>query len=330
MKAIVIISKFAAVALFTYLALVTTGCGGTDANPKLQHDISSVQHIVFIIKENRTFDNYFASFPGADGAITGKTSNGRVVPLIDMPDRCSGEGLCNGWDCTLRAMDNGKMDRFDLTGGGLYPYVRAERQDVSTYWILARHFVLVDRFFTSVHGPSLPNHLFTVAAQSGGIIDNEPAGKAAPSCDECPSAAVRVLDAKGQITKQSPAIDFQTLPDLLQKAGVSWRYYGDMGGILGLFSHIRNSAMWQNISPIAQFTIDARAGRLPAVSWLLPPAGAEEHPPDSMCVGENWTADTMNAIMNGPDWTTTVVFLTWDDSEDSTITSLPPRWIASA
>jgi phospholipase C len=78
--------------------------------------------------------------------------------------------------------------------------------------------------------------------------------------------------------------------------------------------NIRHSAMWaENIMAPAQFIADAKGGHLPAVSWLLPPGEYSEHPPGSMCEGENWTVSVLNAVMQGPDWDSTAVFVTWDD-----------------
>jgi phospholipase C len=67
------------------------------------------------------------------------------------------------------------------------------------------------------------------------------------------------------------------------------------------------------VVPYSQFSTDATNGNLPAVSWLVPYTGVSEHPPASTCGGENWTVDQLNAIMQGPDWSTTAVFITWDD-----------------
>jgi phospholipase C len=303
-------------ATLALLAGMLSACGGTSSNQKAGagKDITAVQHIVFIIKENHTFDNYFGTFPGAHGATTGVISSGQVVPLSPMPDIYN-KPLCNGWDCAIQAMDGGRMDRFDLTAGGsLNPYAQMGEQNIPNYWAYARQFVLADGFFTSVHGPSLPNHLFAIAAQSGGAISN--AGNSGGHyCDGSPSGTVNVMDKEGNITSQSPCFNFLTLPDVLGTAGITWRYYAYGGGALFLINQIRNGPAWnQNIAPPEQFVSDARSGHLPSVSWILPsPGGVEEHPPHSVCVGENWSVEVLNAVMQGPDWDSTVVFVTWDD-----------------
>jgi phospholipase C len=307
-----VLSRRLATNLFLVLSGVSfwlAGCNG--------RNVTTIQHSVFIVKENHTFDNYFGMFAGANGVTSGMTSSGQMVPLHHMPDSYQGN-LCNSWGCALEAIDAGKMDKFDLISGDtLDAYMQVSEQDVPNYWAYARRFVLADNYFTSVHGPSIPNHLFSIAAQSGGVIDNggnSASGVSGLTCDGTPYGTVTVLNANGNITQQRPCFDFQTLADLLEAAGIGWKYYSDDGGALSLINHIRNSPLWkEHIAPAAQFVSDAKAGHLPSVSWLIPPGAASEHPPYSICEGENWTVSVLNAVMQGPSWNSTAVFITWDD-----------------
>ncbi len=303
--------RVASVALLTLVISMVcflTNCAGPTQN------LTAIQHTVIIFNENHTFDNYFGSFPGANGAKFGLTSTGQAVLLTPMPDEYAGY-LCNSWQCSLEAMDSGKMDRFDLIGDGtLSPYTRISESDIPNYWAYARRFVLADQYFTSVHGPSVPNHLFMIAAQAGGAIDDGGNAGNGRYCDGTPSGLVSVMDPQGNVSLQSPCFDFKTLPDALETVNLSWKYYADDGGILCLISHIRNGPAWTtNIAPSAQILADAQNGQLPAVSWILPPGGDNEHPPDSMCEGGNWTVRVLNSLMQGPEWNSTAVFITWDD-----------------
>jgi phospholipase C len=230
-----------------------------------------------------------------------------------MPDSDVGAGLCNAWDCSLQAMDAGKMDKFDLIGGGSWSaFKQVTQQQIPNYWAYARRFTLADRYFTSVHGPSLPNHLFAVAAQSGGAIDNGTG--AGIDCAGAANGMVTVIDKSGNRSLQSLCFDFKTLPESLQEAGISWRYYADYGDALCVMKNIRNGTVWgEDVMPVSQFVIDAKAGNLPAVSWVIPPEGATEEPPESICAGENWMVSVLNAVMQKPDWNSTAVFVTWDD-----------------
>ena len=315
-----------------------------------------IKHVVFLVKENRTFDNYFGAFPGANGTNTGTLHDGTVVQLGPLPDQVSPD-INHSWNAALRAYDNGKMDGFDLiqgakVNGQLHNYVEASQADIPNYWSLAQQFALSDNFFSSLHGPSYPNHLYTIAAQSGGAINNPnqktvngvPAPLVRPrqepgvpgleprnvppitsgsawGCDNDPTSRVQILDQEGAIETIYPCLDFQTMGDQLTAAHVSWKMYapteGSNGYIWSVYDavrHIRAEPAWQrHIVPVDQFAVDAAAGDLPAVSWISTPSSVSEHPPSSTCVGENWTVSLLQALAGGRDWRSSAVFITWDD-----------------
>jgi phospholipase C len=77
--------------------------------------------------------------------------------------------------------------------------------------------------------------------------------------------------------------------------------------------HVRFSDMWNNVVGAEEFIPDLKAGNLPSVSWVTPPFALSDHPPQSVCRGENWTVNLINAIMQSPDWSSTAIVLTWDD-----------------
>jgi len=291
--------------------------------------INLIQHVIFIIKENRSFDSYFGTFPGANGATTGQISNGKTLPLLHEPDSTPRD-IGHDWISSHLAINNGAMNQFDLISGngengninGDYlSYTQFQQSDIPNYFAYATNFVLADNMFSSLSGPSFPNHLYTVSAQSAGAISNPSTGLGpAWGCDSPSNFTVQVLGSNGQITNQFPCFDVTTLADNLQAAGVSWAYYGPAEGnpgyvwvALDAINHIRNTSIWTtNVHPDTQFIADAKAGKLPAVSWLVTGPDSE-HPPDSTCTGENWTVDVINAIMGSPQWSNTAIFLTWDD-----------------
>jgi len=309
-------------------AVGNSGSSGSSTMSRVTPGMDAIQHVVFIIKENRTFDNYFGTFPGADGATTGKLSTGQVITLGHTPDKTA--DICHDWSCALQGMDGGKMDRFDLIpvishgkpvpGTQHLSYTQVTESDIPDYFAYAHNFVLADRMFSSIHGPSFPNHLYTVAAQAGGVINN-PTDPDDWGCDAVEGTTVQVMNSAGQISHQMPCFDFQTLADSLQDAGITWKYYapgkGESGyiwSILNAIKHIRNTTLWtDHVVEWTQFVNDAKNGHLPAVSWLVTRASLSEHPPASTCQGENWTVNQLNAVMQGPDWDSTAVFLTWDD-----------------
>lgn len=339
---------------------------GSDAPPHTAK--LPIKHVVFLIKENRTFDVYFGKFPGANGATTGQASTGPVVlgPLIDR----STPDINHSWDSALTAYNDGGMNRFDLiTPGGApldageipHGYQQATQADIPNYWTLAQQFVLCDNFFSALHGPSFPNHLYTIAAQSGGVRDNPvhdaDAGAPPPAsppdqfpgeagleptnvaplaqkkgvwgCDADPQTRVSVLDQEGEVIEIYPCLDFPTLGDTLTANGVSWKMYAPNAGVddagfqgsagyiwtvYDAIRHMRDAPEWQaHVVPTSQFVIDALAGNLPAVSWISTPSQVSEHPPASVCFGENWTVSLLQALATGPNWQDSAVFLTWDD-----------------
>ncbi len=307
-------------------------------------NISQIQHVIFIIKENRSFDSFYGTFPGANGATTATISTGQTINMGHQADQMPNDITGHGWFDAITGMDGGKMDRFDLVtagsvNGDYLGFQQLHQSDIPNYWKYAQNFVIADNMFSSLQGASFPNHLYTIAAQSGGVFNNtlQINGKGQVwGCDAAPDAQVPMLATNLIVTKPFPCFDFQTLADLLDGAGLSWKYYAPSKGSAGyVFStydainHIRNTSLWaEHVVPDTQFVIDAKAGNLPNVAWLVTTGKSSfgtggsgtttdvdnnEHPPGSVCSGENWSVKQLNALMNGPDWSSSAVFLTYDD-----------------
>ncbi|HEY8687475.1 MAG TPA: alkaline phosphatase family protein [Chloroflexota bacterium] len=285
-----------------------------------------IKHIVIIDKENRSFDTMFGLFPGADGASKGELSNGKIVPLGHMPDQPLLDVGHAGAAATL-AVNNGKMNGFDLLPGAIQDGKNiADSQyhesDIPNYWKYARAFTLDDHFFSTISGPSFPNHLITVAATSGNTTDN-PRGQLvhAWGCDGGKESVVNGISPDGRPFLTHPCFDFQTFPDLFQRYHVSWNYYapkqfasGYVWSALDAIRHIRYGPLWKtNVPPDTTFIKDVKTGHLPQVSWLVTNARESDHPPASICLGEDWTVRQINAVMQSKYWKDTVIFLTWDD-----------------
>ncbi|MDQ2742371.1 MAG: hypothetical protein M3Z66_08755 [Chloroflexota bacterium] len=286
-----------------------------------------IRHIIIIDKENHSFDNLFGLFPGADGATVAQVANGKTVHLGHTPDHTILD-ISHAGDSAAYAVDGGHMDRFSELPGAIQNGQNiAESQyhasDIPAYWAAARHFTLDDHFFSTIMGPSFPNHLVTVAASSANTVDN-PRGQIrhAWGCDGGPYSVVTAVNPySGRRSLVKPCFDIPTLADTFERHHVSWRYYapgqyqsGYIWSALDAIRHIRYSPLWQsNVPSDASFIKDIGAGTLPAVSWLVTSEELSEHPPYSMCLGENWTVDQINAVMKSKEWASTLIVLTWDD-----------------
>jgi phospholipase C len=297
-----------------------------------------IKHIIIIDKENHSFDNMFGRFPGADGATQATTSDGQVVPLGHTPDHTLLD-LAHAGDSATLAINNGKMNKFDLLPGALQDGKdiadsQYTQSDIPNYWRYAQHFTLDDHLFATIIGPSFPNHLVTVAATSGNTVDN-PRGQIvhAWGCDGGSQSMVSAIRPDGMHFLTHPCFNFKTLPDRLQAAGISWKYYsppqfasGYVWNALDAIKHIRYGSLWKTNVPLdTTFISDVQNGHLPAVSWLVTNARLSDHPPASMCLGENWSVRVINAVMRSRYWKDTAIFLIWDDFGGFYDHVAPPR-----
>jgi phospholipase C len=312
-----------------------------------------IKHIIFIVDENRSFDNFFGKYPGADGTTTGQIwVNGqtKTIPLkpgIDVAPHDIEHGFVAG----LLSIDGGKMDGFNrvLYGNDLTGYTEFSRSQLPNYYRYADRFVLADHFFTSAFGPTNPEHVYTVAADGYGLVDNFSAGGTGSTsgfyCDS-PDMSVEAFQRnissadKQQIMawedqlgghypsyiykiaafwhKQRNCFDLPTLPDELTRAGITWKYYADTQNIYNALEevkHIRFGPEWKNVQSPDQLIKDLRSHHLPQVSWVNPPVSYNEHPGSgvSVCAGENWTVQQVNAVMHSPYWKDTAIVQVWDD-----------------
>ena len=283
-----------------------------------------IKHVVFLIKENRTFDNMFGTFPGADGVTIGM-DDGQRRPLTRGTDGRVPGDIPHCYECSRVAWDQGRMDGFDQGPTGKWAYTQLHRDQLPNYWHWAKHNVLFDDFFASAWGPSFPNHLYSIAAQSGGARDNpRRTGFFSNTfgCDAPAQQLVEVYDSEGNVVKVPPCFDFETEGDLLQKHDIPWAYYAaterQRGYIWSAYSAIeryRNHPQrWtQYVRPVDRVFADIRKDLLPPVTWITPRFELSEHPEYSFCHGENWTTQVIDTIMRSPMWKDTAIFLTWDD-----------------
>lgn len=266
-----------------------------------------IKHIIVITKENHTFDNYFGSFPGAEGVYS--PNDASWYHQHDLPHQ-RGDAL--------RQWNGGKMDGWTDT----YASAQYRRADIPAYWLYAERFTLADHFFASSFGPSFPGHLFLLAGQAAGSYEAPPTRREFPfwGCDQGQGDLIPVREGCSEKLVE-PCFDIPSVPDVLP-AGVSWRYYGT--NFYGLFDEIwtlfdairpiRYGAGWKEVVAEDQLTADIANHALPNVSWLVDQDFASEHPAGgSPCMGENWTEYYVNAIMESEYWASIAILITWDD-----------------
>lgn len=325
--------------------------------------LHKIKHVVMVMQENRSFDSYFGTFPGADGiahgaAVCQPTASGAGC-VHPYPDHHDVNGGGPHADANFRRdLDHGRMDGF------LREAVRAAKHcddpnnpacsnksghdvmgfhtqgDIPNYWAYAKHFVLQDHMYEPIHSWSLPEHLWNVsewAARCGTT--------SAASCtnslarDMGPEPAAGWIGNGSHPLKKDPSYAWTDLTWLLHRHHVSWGYYVKPGfepdcrndaavncghaaqspytpGIwnpLPDFTDVRRDHQLGNIGPTSRFLRQARTGHLPAVSWVVPSGRVSEHPPARVSAGQSYVTNLVNAVMRGPDWRSTAIFVAWDD-----------------
>ena len=301
---------------------------------------TKISHIVIVVQENRSFDNLFATFPGANGATTGKLHSGKTIPLAE--HALAALDVSHDSNAYLTDYDAGKMDGFNLSlfihstkKAGTYPYQYVDPNDIQPYWNLATQYALLDNMFQTQGSGSFTAHQdliagATVLNATESVIDT-PSG--APwGCDAPAGTKTSVITTDGQILRGKgpfPCWNYPsgTLRDTLDAKDISWRYYappyklsGGVGGLWNAFAAIqavRQGPEWaSNIStPETNIFSDISNGQLAAVSWVIPSQPDSDHPGDNHGPdnGPDWVAQVVNALGKSSYWDSTAIIVVWDD-----------------
>jgi phospholipase C len=299
--------------------------------------LEKIQHFVFIMQENKSFDHYFGTYPGAQGIpdnVTLKDPNdGTMVSIYHSTDDVDFDAPHDKSNA-IADIDGGKMDGFlneawkryalsvvpSLEPGYNPKEVMSyhDYHEIPNYWNYAHLYVLQDQLFSSVAAYSLSVHLYMLAAQSGGYT--------------------------GETQPYPQRFDFPEITELLQKDQISWNYYVSSGNQIDQNGHAVSSAKEQQQNPnhytlwnplpafpkvendptqrvrmvdTAQFYTDAQTGSLPQVSWICPYMGSElsDHPAfkGGMRKPMAYVTGLIDAVMQGPEWNSTAIFVAWDD-----------------
>jgi len=362
-------APLAAGAVAAACAALTVAATAPVAPAQRLSGIHRIQHVIVLMQENRSFDSYFGTYPGADGiprrrgrftvCSPNPLTRRCVRPYHDAADR--NRGGPHGPDASTIDIADGRMNGFvEAIYGALAKRCRAnpaargcslpatsdvmgyhDARDIPNYWRYAKAFVLQDHMFASVPGWSLPTHLAMVSAWSAKCAS---ATKPMSCKTELARPALPLPHGVPGVTPPgvaSPpaAYAWTDLTYLLHRDHVSWGYYVANGsepdcedddalrcpfkffgprtpGVwnpLPFFTTVHTDRQLGNIRPMSSFLASARAGTLPAVSWVVPNGHDSEHPPSLVSDGQAWVTKAVDAVMRGPDWPSTAIFLAWDD-----------------
>jgi phospholipase C len=339
------------------LVALLAGCAGNTASnsgtlpttPQLSRILNAVQlaeprakvsgkikHVVIIVQENRSMDDLFQGYPGADTQSFGYTSTGEKVDLQSVPleapwdidhsstsffEACNGTGQLPGTDCR-----NNGFDKEYVSCGSQCPYPHpmygfVPRSESQPYFDMASQYVLADRMFTShLDASSFISHQYIIRANASSSVDF-PSG--IWGCDGGPSDMVNTINQQRQIGDPVQACyDSETLGDELDTAKLSWGYYtatingdGNIWNAYQAISHIRYGKDWTRnvITPQTQFFNVVSAGKLPVVSWITPTCENSDHAGCGSNTGPAWVASLVNAVGESKYWNSTAIFIMWDE-----------------
>ncbi len=333
---------------FFALAAALAGCSGSVQLPPVTTSTvigelnntgaGKIDHVVFIVQENRSFDNLFQGYPGADTVSSGKISTGETVKLqpvslayqyvIDhsaaaMFAACHGTGKLPGTNCRNDGFDN--EENF---GGppsikhSMYVYV--PHNESKPYFDMAHEWVVADRMFQSQLDESFVAHQYIIAAQANSSV-GLPFGLWG-----CPGGPT---DLVGTITherkygpNQQVCFDYQTLGDELDATGLSWRFYTSQYGSSASGSgsywssyqavrHIYFGPDWAKdvITPQKRFIYDVRHGKLANFTWITPVCDDSDHVNCGGGFGPSWVTSLVDVVGESKFWNHTAIFVQWDD-----------------
>jgi phospholipase C len=309
-----------------------------------------ITHVIVIIQENRSFEDFFAGYPNANAPLTGcaspspgeskpSTTSGvcpkgdSVVQLHEVTFK-NNPDLRHDWTSSMVDWNGGKMDGFSAYGqeheqDAAYAYV--DQKEVAPYWQMAQQYVLADAMFPTEFGGSFTAHLTIVA----GTDDIKLPGRAEVNfpnaepddCDSPPGTSSsyvtahpyrKVFPFKGPF----PCFDqFNTMAEVLDESGISWKFYATRlldAGFWEPFEAIRYTRYgpdWTKniIAPQTIVLQDAADGNLASVSWVTPSGPDSDHPTYHSDLGPSWVTSVVNAIGQSSYWKSSAIIVMWDD-----------------
>ena len=345
------IAAGAAVVIAMSSALLVTGL--TAPASSQPSGLGLIKHVIVIMQENRSFDSFFGTFPGADGIPPGTclpsaVTRACVASFHDPSDRNT--GLPHGYTSAIADIDGGKMDGFigqavgtsatscllahdptcTLPDAGTEATGYHDQHEIPNYWDYADQFALFDHMYEPAPSYTLPSHLYLVSDWSATCnLKGDP--------ESCQTDMIGPGSVPGQPKAKQYA--WTDITYLLRNAGVSWGYFVAPGtqpdctddsdaycvpvdqkvgtqsifNPLPEFNDVQETGQLSNIQTADNFLTEAQNGTLPSVSWVVPSNTNSDHPDALVSRGQSWVTSLVNAVMDGPDWNSSAIFLTWDD-----------------
>jgi phospholipase C len=281
-----------------------------------------IQHIIYIIQENRSFNFMFDRFPGALTQDYGYDENGNKIALHS-------QAISTGWDIDhsangfFAAYDNGKLDGWNTEYACCgepknFAYAYARPQDVKTYWQMAEQYVLADHFFQSNIDGSFIAHQYAIAAYANHEV-NFPS-----SSWSCLGGGADVIPTLTQNRTYGPNVpvceDYPTVGDRLDDVGVSWKSYtyspsNYLWDMYAVVKHIYEGADYAADveMPANNFIKDVASGKLAGVTWITPTYTNSDHAGSNSTGGQAWVSSLVNAVGESQFWNSSAIFIIWDD-----------------
>jgi phospholipase C len=338
---------FARLAIFAPTLAILGGCGGGGPSsfvapppaaspPPVVHVQTPLEHIVVIVQENRSFDNFFAGYPGTDSRTFGFAHDGKRVPLRAI-GFAPAVGLDHLWNAGITDWAHGKMNGFDKPGEGrripptyMYSYLRHDQ--IKPYWEMAQQYVIADHMFPTEFGPSFTAHQNLIAGSTevkpGRSVINLPTldGKQQRGdCDAAKGTTTDLINTMRQVLRHAgppPCFTYPSMADTLDDGQVSWKYYSGFWpqgnstwDAFGAIKKVRYGPDWDRNVTKKPFQIltDVPKGKLPAVSWVIPTPEDSDHPGAGSDRGPSWVATVVDAIGRSSQWKSTAIIIVWDD-----------------
>jgi phospholipase C len=295
-------------------------------NPVGRH----IKHIIIIIQENRSFENFFAGYPHADAPMWGLAAK-KKVPLHAIT--FIGPDIEHDWHSSMREWDHGKMDGFNQLGdvqlwGKNAAYAYVERSLIVPYWTMAHEYVLADHMFPTEFGGSFTAHLTLIAGTDNlkpKLAEVDFPSARPDDCDSPPGTTSSTINDKRDEDFYGgpyPCFnEFNTMAETLDAAKVSWKYYATRllhGGLWEPFEaikYVRYGRDWDRniIVPQSRILTDPEQGLLASVTWVTPTAKDSDHPDKRSALGPSWVASVVNAIGESKYWKSSAIIVLWDD-----------------